>query len=426
MRVAIVGAGISGLMAAQRLQGRADLTIFEAEPRPGGHSNTVMVESERGIEAVDTGFIVFNDRNYPEFTGLLEELGVASRPSSMSFSVSDGQFEYSGRSLAGLFATPRNLIDPGYLKMLVEFPRFQRRLAELATGDAQEEMSLSDFLDEEGFSPMLRELAVVPLVSSVWSADPDQMWSFPVRFLARFLDNHGLLAIRNRPRWRTVEGGSKSYVEAVTAPLGDRLRTGSPVEAIERFEDRVEVTPRGGPPESFDQVVMATHSDQALEMLVDPSTQEVEVLGSIQYRPNETVLHTDQSLLPRRRAARACWNYHLTGSTPGAPALTYDMNRLQRLGCKRQFCVTLNRTDRIDPAKVIAKFDYWHPVFTPDAIAAQDRWSEISGQRRTHFCGAYWGSGFHEDGASSGLRVADALLSSGADGILAGTGSRAG
>lgn len=426
MKVAIVGAGISGLMAAHRLKDRAELTIFEAGPRPGGHSNTVMVESERGTEAVDTGFIVFNDRNYPEFTGLLDELGVASRPSSMSFSVSDGKFEYSGRSLAGLFASPRNLLDPGYLRMLVEFPRFQRRLEEVADGGVPDEVSLAEFLDEEGFSPTLRELAVVPLVSAVWSADPDQMWSFPVGFLARFLDNHGLLAIRNRPRWRTVEGGSRSYVEALTAPLRDRLHTDSPVEVIERFGDRVEVTPRGGQPESFDHVIVATHSDQALEMLADPSAAEVEVLGSIRYRPNETVLHSDESLLPRRRAARACWNYHLTGSTPGAPALTYDMNRLQRLDCKRQFCVTLNTTERIDPEKVIEKFDYAHPVFTPDAIAAQARWSEVSGPRRTHYCGAYWGSGFHEDGASSGVRVADAVASSGTDDMPVGAGSLAG
>jgi len=405
MKVAIIGTGISGMAAAHHLEGRADLTIFEASHKPGGHANTVIAESERGLESIDTGFIVFNDRNYPEFTKLLEELEIASRPSTMSFSVSDGDFEYTGRSLSGLFARRRNMVDPGFLRMLAEFPRFQRRLGQLAA-DGDGGPSLGEFLEEEGFSPMLREYVVVPLVSAVWSADPERMWSFPAGFLARFLDNHGLLSLRNRPQWRTIEGGSWSYVEALTSSLRDRIWTDTPVERIQRFPDRVEVTPRGGLPEKFDQVVIATHSDQALELLADPTPEERQVLGAIDFQPNEAVLHTDESLLPRRHAARACWNYHLTDESMGATALTYDMNRLQTLECKRQFCVTLNLTDRIDPASIIDVIQYEHPVFTPDTMVAQERWEEISGSGRTHYCGAYWRNGFHEDGAFSGLRAA--------------------
>ncbi|HTU15518.1 MAG TPA: FAD-dependent oxidoreductase [Solirubrobacterales bacterium] len=409
MKVAIIGTGISGLAAAHRLCDLADLTLFEADRRPGGHANTIVVESERGLESVDTGFIVFNDRNYPEFSRLLQELEVPSRPSSMSFSVSDGEFEYTGRSLNGLFARRRNLADPRFLRMLCEFPRFQKKLKELsAQGVAGP--SLARFIEEEGFSSELRDLVVVPLVSAVWSADPRQMWTFPVGFLARFLDNHGLLSLRNRPRWRTVEGGSWSYVRALTEPFRDRIRLNAPVERIRRLGGGVEVTPRGAGAERFDQVVVATHSDQALRMLADPTRAEREVLGGIGYQSNEAVLHTDESLMPRRRAAWASWNYHLTRRPRGRTALTYDMNRLQSLECRRQFCVTLNLTERIDPAKVIASFRYEHPVFTPDAVEAQARWSEISGRDRIHFAGAYWRNGFHEDGVFSGFRAAEQVI----------------
>ncbi len=408
MKVAIVGTGISGLAAAHHLRDKADLTLFEASHKPGGHANTVIAESERGFESVDTGFIVYNDRNYPEFTRLLEELEVASKPSSMSFSVSDRDFEYTGRTLNGLFAKRSNLVNPKFLRMLAEFPRFQRRLKELADkGDGGP--SLAEFLEGEKFSDDLRDRVVVPLVSAVWSADPEQMWTFPVGFLARFLDNHGLLSLRDRPQWRTVEGGSWSYVDALTEPMRDRIRTDSPVEGIRRNEDHVEVVVKGKPAESFDQVVIATHSDQALRMLDDPTREEKEVLGGIAYQPNEAVLHSDESLMPKRKAAWASWNYHLLDEPTGATALTYDMNRLQSLGCKRQFCVTLNLTDRIDPAKIIEVIQYEHPVFTPDAIASQDRWAEISGVGRTHFCGAYWQNGFHEDGAFTGLRAAKSV-----------------
>lgn len=405
MKVGIVGTGISGLAAAHRLKDQAELTLFEAEGRTGGHANTVVVESERGFEAVDTGFIVFNDRNYPEFSAILEELEVASRPSSMSFSYSDGEFEYTGRDINGLFARRRNLLNPGYLRMLAEFTRFQRSLREIALS-GESGPSLEDFLAERGFSAALKERVVVPLVAAVWSAEPGQMASFPVGFLARFLDNHGLLGLRERPRWRTIEGGSWQYVEALTAPIRDRVRTGTPVRRIARFDTHVEITPEGGSPERFDEVVIATHSDQALSMLADASPLERELLGAIAYQSNHTVLHSDESVMPRRRAAWACWNYRADRDSSGPATLTYDMNRLQTLSCRRRFLVSLNMTDRIDPESILAEFTYEHPVFTAESIAAQERWSEISGARRTHYCGAYWRNGFHEDGAFSGLRAA--------------------
>jgi predicted NAD/FAD-binding protein len=408
MRIAIVGTGISGLAAAHRLRNKAELTVFEADRRTGGHANTVVVESERGFEAVDTGFIVFNDRNYPEFSAILEEMEVSSRASSMSFSYSDGEFEYTGRDLNGLFARRRNLLSPSYLRMLAEFTRFQRVLRDLVASGGPGP-SLDDFLLEHRFSTALRERVVVPLVAAVWSADPAQMSSFPAGFLARFLDNHGLLGLRDRPSWRTIEGGSWQYVEALTAPLRDRVRTNTPIRQIRRFDSHVEVTPAGGEPEVFDEVIIATHSDQALRMLADPDPVEAELLGSISYQSNHTVLHSDESVMPRRPAAWACWNYRADPERSGPATLTYDMNRLQRLSCRRRFLVSLNMTERIDPDLILAEFTYEHPVFTSDSLAAQARWSEISGQRRTHYCGAYWRNGFHEDGAFSGLRAARAV-----------------
>lgn len=408
MKVAIIGTGISGLAAAHGLKDRAELTLFEADHRIGGHANTVVAESERGFENVDTGFIVFNDQNYPEFTRILEELEVTAKPSTMSFSYTDGSFEYTGRNLNGLFAKRSNVVNPGYLSMLREFTRFQRILRELADSGEQGP-SLDVLLDENRFSQELRKRVVVPMVASVWSADPGQMSSFPAGFLARFLDNHGLLSVRGRPRWRTIEGGSWQYVRALTEPIRDRIRTDSPVDRIVRIGDRVEVSVTGEAPEQFDHVVIATHSDQALKMLADPSPEETSVLGEIAYQPNHAVLHSDESVMPSRRAAWACWNYREGGDTDGPAMLTYDINRLQELGCQRNFFVSLNMADRIDSDKVIDEFNYAHPVFTPGAIVAQERWSEISGVGRTHYCGAYWRSGFHEDGAFSGLRAARAV-----------------
>jgi predicted NAD/FAD-binding protein len=447
MRVAIVGAGISGLACAYALRDTHDLVVFEAADYAGGHANTVTVDTEHGSYDVDTGFIVFNDRNYPGFEGLLDELGVATQPSQMSFGVSDGRdFEYNGSSPNGLFARRRNLLSPAFGRMLVDLVRFNRDARSLMAGD--EDPSLRQWLAQRRYSAAFVDRLIVPQASAVWSADPAQMWSFPARFLIEFFDNHGMLGFGGRPRWRTISGGSHRYVAALTHRLGDRLRLSAPVETVSRAPDHVMVTARGGQAERFDAVVLATHSDQALSLLADADERERQLLSAIAYQPNEAVLHTDRSLLPRRRRAWASWNYHLrpagpdaderpagpdaderpagpdaprgpdavragsatgSGQSAGRSTVTYHMNSLQSLDADREFCVTLNRTEEIDPAKIIRTISYAHPVYTPEAVAAQARHSEISGAGRTHFCGAYWGWGFHEDGVQSGLRVARAL-----------------
>jgi predicted NAD/FAD-binding protein len=408
-RVAIVGAGISGLTVAHLLHARRDITVFEAGSYAGGHTNTVRVDLPDETLDVDTGFIVFNDRNYPNFERLLERLGVASQPSTMSFSVSavGEDFEYAGTP-RGLLAQPGNLTRPAFVRMVGEYVRFNRDARVLlASGD--DHTSLGDWLAELRYSEAFVRRLIVPQASAVWSADPHQMWTFPARFLVTFFHNHGMLSLTGRPRWRTVAGGSARYVEALTAPFTDRVRLRTPVERIERFDDHVLVTPRGGEPERFDQVVLATHADQSLAMLADASAREHEILGAIPYQPNEAVLHTDRSLLPRRRAAWSSWNYHLLDEPAGPSTVTYHMNTLQRLRSKHELCVTLNRSAAIDPAKVIATIPYAHPVFTAAGWRAQARRAEISGVNRTHYCGAYWRWGFHEDGVVSAQRVAERL-----------------
>ena len=410
MRIAVVGAGISGLVAAYLLEREHEVTVFEAASKPGGHTNTIRVDTEYETHHVDTGFIVFNDRNYPNFERLLRRLGVASQPSQMSFGVSDatGRFEYSSASANGLFATRAHLVSPGFHRMLADVRRFQREARELLIGNSGDP-SLGEWLERLGFSRAFIDRVIVPQASAVWSADPRQMWAFPARFLAGFFDNHGMLHLRDRPKWKTVSGGSQTYVDALTASFAHRIRAGRPVAAIQRHETYVTITPRGGEPEEFDHVILAVHSDQALRMLADASDREHEILASIPYQPNEAVLHTDRGLLPRRRRAWASWNYHLGGESTGRTRVTYHMNRLQSLSADREFCVTLNRSEAIDPDRVIKTIEYSHPVYTARGALAQKRHAEISGTARTHYCGAYWGWGFHEDGVVSALRVCERL-----------------
>ena len=404
-QIAIVGAGISGLVCAHLLRDGHDVTLFEANDYAGGHTNTVRVDTAETTHEVDTGFIVLNDRTYPNFQRLLAGVGVETQPSDMSFSVSDGRdFEYNGASPNGLFARRSNLARPSFHRMVRDLLRFNREAPALV-GLNGSGPSLGDFLAEGGYSPQFVKRLIVPQVSAVWSADPKRIWDFPASMLAEFFANHGMFGFADRPAWLTVKGGSSRYVEALTRPLGERLRLSTPVRRIERFDDRVEVTPAGGEPEHFDEVVLAVHSDQALRMLADPSAAEAEVLGSIPYQPNETVLHSDRSLLPRRRRAWASWNFHLQERPSGRTTVTYHMNRLQSLRADRELCVTLNRTEAIEPESMIRVLRYDHPVYTPAGLAAQRRWEEVSGVRRTHYCGAYWGYGFHEDGVVSGLRV---------------------
>jgi predicted NAD/FAD-binding protein len=410
MRVAVVGAGISGLVVAHALMREHELTVYEANAYAGGHTNTIRVQTPAETLDVDTGFIVFNDRNYANFERLLGRIGVGWQPSNMSFSVSDGagDFEYNGSSPGGLFAKRAHLAAPWFYRMVADLARFNRTAPSLLSD--QTGVSLGDWLERQRFSREFIDRLIVPQASAVWSADPRQMWTLPARFMAEFFCNHGMLGFSGRPAWRTIRGGSATYVRALTAPWGDRLRLSTPVESVRRLDDHVLVKARGSDPERYDHVVLATHSDQALALLgEDASALERELLGAIPYQRNEAVLHTDVRLLPRRRRAWASWNYHLLPEPKPCTTVTYHMNRLQSLEAREQYCVTLNMTEAIDPAKVIRVIEYAHPVFTPAGMRTQARVAEISGVRRTHYAGAYWGWGFHEDGVLSGRRVAQGL-----------------
>ena len=408
MKIAIVGAGISGLTTAHLLDPAHDVTVFEANGYAGGHTNTVRVDTRDETHHVDTGFIVFNDRNYPGFERLLSRLNVPSQASDMSFSVSDGRgdFEYNGSTPNGLFAKRAHLVTPWFHRMVADLARFNRAARTLlqSEGDGP---SLGHWLETQRFSRPFIDRLIVPQASAVWSADPHQMWSFPARFMAEFFANHGMLGLRDRPTWRTVVGGSARYVEALVSGLRGPVRLGTAVDAISRDQNGVLVTPRGGDAERYDEVVIAAHSDQALRMLSDASDREHELLRAVPYQRNEAVLHTDTRMLPRRRRAWASWNYHLSVPAPDRTTVTYHMNRLQSLRSASEFCVTLNRTEAIDPAAIIRRIDYAHPVFTAAGVRAQGRVAEISGQRHTHYAGAYWGWGFHEDGVASARRVAE-------------------
>jgi uncharacterized protein len=408
MKIAIVGAGISGLVAAHLLHREHEIVIYEANDYAGGHTNTIRVDTPHETHHVDTGFIVMNDRNYPNFTRLLDRLGVVRQATHMSFSVKaeEHDFEFSGTP-RGLFCQPSNLVSPRFQRMIVDLLRFNRALRRLLDDEESGE-SMHDFLARHSFSRAFVERLIVPQMSAVWSADPRQAGSFPARFIAEFFANHGMLGFRNRPQWSTVAGGSARYVEALTAPFRERIRLNAPVDSITRSGEHVEVMAAGAQPERYDHVIVATHSDQALRLLRDPSAREHELLGSIAYQSNEAVLHTDSTLLPRRRAARSAWNFHLLREPKPLSTVTYYMNHLQRLSSESDFCVTLNRSEAIDPAKVIRTINYSHPMYTPSGVAAQTRHSAISNlERRTHFCGAYWGWGFHEDGVLSALRACE-------------------
>jgi uncharacterized protein len=414
VRIAIIGSGISGLTCAHILRREHDVHLFEADRRLGGHTNTVRVELPEGPIDVDTGFIVHNERNYPNFCRLLGELGIATQPSDMSFGVSDAAsgLEYRATSLDTLLARRSNALRPDLWRLLADIVRFHRRARRfLEQPDAS--LTVGDWLARYRWSPAFRELFFVPLVAAIWSAEPDMVAQQPASFLLSFLRNHGLLGLRQIPEWRTVTGGAARYVDAIAAPLfaANRIHTATPVHRILRGVDHVEVDAGGDRPLRFDRVVLATHSDQALDLLADATPAEKEVLGAIPYQPNRAVLHTDARAMPRSRRAWASWNYHRPLEGDGGATLTYDLNRLQALRTSEPILLTLNRDDAVDPARVIAAFEYSHPVFTLEGLAAQQRHAEIDGSNRTHFCGAYWGHGFHEDGVRSALAVCAKLAS---------------
>lgn len=405
--IAIVGSGVAGLVTAHQLHPRADVTLFESAPRVGGHVNTVDVEDGDRTHAIDTGFIVYNERNYVGFTALLEELGVDSQPSEMSFSVSSlaTGLEYRGSSLNTLLARRSNALRPSFVRMVADIPRFNRAAKRLIdAGDLS--LTLREFLEMGRYSRAFVDDYLIPLGASIWSADPQSFADFPVAPLARFFDRHGLLSLGDRPEWRTIAGGGRRYVEAITAPLGSRVRTGCTVRRIERDETGVVLHHDGATDgERFDRVVVATHADTALAMLDRPTAAEQSVLGAFRFQANRATLHTDAALLPRAPRARASWNYRRVGEHQRVPVLTYYANRLQDIRSNMDYCITLNADDAINPSRVLASFDYAHPVFDEAALRAQQRHHEIDGTMRTHYVGAYWGYGFHEDGVQSALRV---------------------
>jgi len=410
MRIAIVGTGIAGLTCAHLLGATNEITVFERDRRPGGHANTVRVDLAGESHDVDTGFIVYNERNYPGLVRLLARLGVATKASDMSFSVSDEQsgIEWRGTSLSTVFARRSNALRPRFQRMLADVVRFNRAAQQLLEVPVDPSFSLGTLLEGGRWSEGFIAWYLIPLASAIWSASPHQILEFPAATLARFFDNHGLLRLGDQPRWRTVEGGSTRYVRTILDPIADRLRLGTPVEKITRSEGKVEIVTARHGVEHFDHVVVATHSDEALALLSDPTPTEHEVLGSIAYQDNLAVLHTDARLLPRNRRAWASWNYH-GGLSGDRATLTYHLNRLQSISAARELCVTLNRLEAVDPATILATFDYAHPVFNARAVAAQERHHEVSGRDRTWYCGAYWGYGFHEDGLQSALRVCRAF-----------------
>ena len=406
-KIAVVGTGISGNVCSHFLSRHHQIDIYEAAGYIGGHAQTSTIEAYGREFDIDSGFMVFNYRTYPNFVKLMRSLGVRDQPSDMSFSVRSAQtgLEYCGSDLNTLFAQRRNLLRPGFLKMLLEILRFNRISPALIESD-DDEQSLGDYLRQESFSDEFVRHYLVPMGASIWSARPDRFLEFPARFLVAFLKNHGLLQITDRPEWKTIAGRSKTYVDALVREFRDRIRLNSPVQKIERHEDHVTLQVDGQPPQIYDEVVLATHADQSLQILADVTPVERDVLGQFPYQTNEAIVHTDRRLLPKRKLAWASWNYHIPEKEGLPVALTYELNRLQRLEAPGPICVTLNHSGAIDEQQIIKRFTYQHPVYSPGAIAAQRRWHEISGDRRTHFCGAYWGNGFHEDGVNSGMAVA--------------------
>ena len=405
MRIAIVGTGIAGNVAAYKLRKEHDITVYEASSYVGGHTNTVDVAEHDRTIAIDTGFIVFNDRTYPNFIGLLDEIGQESQASVMSFSVSsgDGGLEYNGAGLNALFAQRRNILRLPFFRMIRDILRFNRE-AMAAAPLEDDGQTVGEYLLRHGYGREFMNDYLVPMAAAIWSSEPVAIKDMPLQFLVRFFDHHGLLQLKDRPVWRVIKGGSREYVKKLVAGHRDRIRLDSPVRRIIRHSTGVEiVTDRHGT-EWYDAVFLACHSDQALTMLDKPTPVEREVLGAIHYQDNEAVLHTDESVLPKRRRAWAAWNYHIPKDPHRHVAVTYNMNMLQGLDCDEQYCVTLNNDRQIDPAKMIKRIQYQHPVFSRDAVVAQRRQEELNSER-TYFCGAYWRNGFHEDGVVSALHA---------------------
>ncbi len=410
MKIAVVGSGISGLVCAHLLSDEHEIVLYESSDRIGGHTHTVTVQRQEGDLHVDTGFIVYNPENYPNFSRLLDRLGVETQPSNMSFSVHDEEsgLEYNGTSLNTLFCRRRNLARPRFLRMVRDILRFYRESRSLLR-ERDYTQTLDEYLERNRYSREFIDWHIHPLGAAIWSMGRRGIGRIPVTFLVEFFANHGFLNLGSRPGWRVLRGGSHRYLEPLSRNFRDSVRLNCPVRTIHRTPEHVEVHLDRTGSERFDQVILATHSDQALGLLGDPSTAERQILGSIPYSASEVVLHTDERLLPRHPRARASWNYHLPMRADNRPSVTYWMNSLQSLPTPEPFCITLNRTESIAPDRVLGRFDYTHPVYTVESLRAQKHRSEINGKNRTWFCGAYWGYGFHEDGVRSALDICSAF-----------------
>ena len=409
LRIGVVGSGIAGLATAYRLGDRHDVTLFEAAPRLGGHTHTHDIACDGRRWQVDTGFIVFNPGNYPLLSSLFAELGVESRPTTMSFSVHNAGsgLEYNAGSLDGLFCQRRNLRSARFWRLLMDLRRFYREAPQLLEA-AEPGPVLGDYLEAGGYSAAFRDDHLIPMASALWSSPAATSLQFPVQYLVRFMANHHLLRLTGRPAWRVVAGGSSRYIDALQRAWSVRVRLDCPVRRVLRLGDRVQVDSAHGR-ESFDHLVLACHSDQALALLADPSEAEARILGAMPYQDNDTVLHTDARLMPRHPKAWAAWNAYVPSDPQASCTVSYCMNLLQSLPGPTPFIVTLNRTADIDPSRILARAQYAHPVYTPASVAARARKGEIQGQRRTWYAGAYWGWGFHEDGMRSAQDVVDGL-----------------
>lgn len=411
-KIAVIGSGISGLLSALLLQNRYEVTLFEQNDYLGGHTHTIDIEKDGKVFPVNTGFIVYNDWTYPNFIRLMEHLGVASEESSMSFSVRCDRsgLEYNGTTLNSLFCQRRNLINPRFWRMVKDIIRFNRDATAVHLhGNLAPSTTLQQFLDKNRYSDEFVRHYIVPMGSAIWSAPESDMMQFPLTFFVRFFHNHGMLSVDERPQWRVLTGGSRSYVTALKQQLRGPVHVNRRIVQVERFGNGITVLDADGRMEPFDAVVMACHSDQALQLLAQPSAEERLHLGAIPYQNNDVVLHTDTRLLPQRRLAWAAWNYRIPQQPELPVQLTYNMNILQNFVSDSTFCVSLNQTDRIDPAHILARYQYSHPAFTLDGMKAQNSFGAINGKQHTFYCGAYWFNGFHEDGVNSAIRVASSL-----------------
>ncbi len=406
-RIAVIGTGISGLTCAYQLHPRYDITVFDCNDYIGGHTNTVSVlENERRLN-IDTGFIVFNDQNYPNLCRLFDKLGVPSQDSDMSFSVHCEQsgLVYNGTSITSLFVQRKNLFKLEFLLMLKEILRFHRHARQVLHAGLDDYVTVENFLRIHDYSRTFYDHYLLPLGASLWSSPAEKFRCFPMKFVLDFLDNHSMLQVNDRPVWKTVTGGSSVYVKEMTRNFIDRIILSRPVTRVTRNTGSVELAFANGKTAGFDEVIFATHSDQALRLLTNPTAEETEILGQFAYERNEVILHTDVRMLPPLKNAWASWNYRILADRERPAAVTYNMNMLQSLDSDKTYCVSLNQGNDIDRSQVLAHYNYMHPVFSPGRDQMQSRHHELVRNRRISFCGAYWGFGFHEDDVNSALAV---------------------